>query len=319
MTYRLKESNFHNNNTTSGWWAKSNLVEVTDNPFPQEWDTRYTPEGFHWFVANSDRKYQQPLIEKYSENETVIDLGAGCGYAGINAFKHGAKFVYFVEYDPQASVMLKRALEKLGFSQDQYQVINKDIEKLTVEDFIGPVPKVVYSEFYGPCIFDEGFGPYTNHLDTLFPNLYYAPECQAMEVRSWDTDYSVPPWPYKRPELIESFKVKYANSIWNTRSLPDYDPMPTPTPPYTTHGMFYYNANTKKVIDSVTVVTTTPEQMIGFFPIQYGCHHNYYFENDPRIGWWVEEPGTYVVTMDIENALKGMPRIIYPGELSNGG
>ena len=310
MTYRLKESSF--------WGDKSNLVEVSDNPFPSEWDTRYTPEGFHWFVANSDRQYQHTLIKEYSRDKIVIDLGAGAGYAGINAFKHGAKFVYFVEYDPQASLMLERALEKIGFINEwQYQIINKDIEKLTIGDFAGPVPEVVYSEFYGPCIFDEGFGPYTKHLDTLFPDLYYAPECQAMEVRTWDTDYSVPPWPYKRPELIESFKVKYANSIWNSQAMPDYDLMPTPKP-HTTHGMFYYNANTKELIDNVTVVTTTPEQMIGFFPIEYGCHHKYSFEDMPRIGWWVEEPGTYVVTMDVTNALSDMPRIIYPGESSNG-
>ena len=319
MTYRLKESNFHNSTTASGRWARSDLVEVFDSPFPSEWDTRYTPEGFHWFVANSDRKQQHPLIEKYSKDKTVIDLGAGAGYAGINAFKHGAKFVYFVEYDPHSSLMLERALEKIGFiNKWQYQVINKDIEQLTVEDFTGPIPEVVYSEFYGPCIFDEGFGPYTKHLNNLFPNLYYAPEAQAMEVRTWDTDYSVPPWPYKRPELIESFKVKFTNSVWNSRALPDHDPMPTPKPPYTTHGMFYYNANTEELIDSVTVVTTTPEQMIGFFPIEYGCHDKYNFENEPRIGWWVEEPGTYVVTMDVANALEGMPRIIYPGELNNG-
>jgi hypothetical protein len=317
MTYRLKESNFHNGNQSSGWWNRSDLDEVSG--MPSEWDTRYNPEGFHWFVANSDRQYQHKLIKEYSRDKIVIDLGAGAGYAGINAFKHGAKFVYFVEYDPQASLMLERALEKIGFiNKWQYQVINKDIERLTIEDFAGPIPEVVYSEFYGPCIFDEGFGPYTKHLDTLFPDLYYAPECQAMDVRTWDTDYSVPPWPYKRPELIESFKVKYSNSVWNAQALPDYDPMPTPKP-HTTHGMFYYNANTKELIDSVTVVTTTPEQMIGFFPIEYGCHHDYFFENDPRIGWWVEEPGTYVVTMDVANALQGMPRIIYPGESSNGG
>ena len=58
--------------------------------------------------------------------------------------------------------------------------------------------------------------------------------------------------------------------------------------------------------------------MIGFFPIEFGCHHDYYWINRPRIGWWVNEPGTYVVTMDVANALNGMPRIIYPGELSNG-
>ena len=309
MTYRLRESSF---------WGDTRSVEGSDTPFPSEWNTRYIGEGFDFFVANNqNRKNQDALIEEYSKDKAVIDLGAGSGYAGINAFKHGAKFVYFVEYDPQASLILARALEKLGFSQEQYQVINKDIEQLTVEDFAGPVPEVVYSEFYGPCIFDEGFVPYTKHLDTLFPDLYYAPECQAMEVCTWDTDYSVPPWPYKRPELIESFKVRYANSIWSSQEMPDYDPMPAPKP-HTTHGMFYYNANTKELIDSVTVVTTTPGQMIGFFPIEYGCHHKYSFLEIPSIGWWVEEPGTYIVTMDVANSLTEMPRIIYPGEPSNG-
>ena len=314
MTYRLRESNFFKISDEN----RPDLAAQSDSPFPSEWDTRHNPEGFVLSIANAPRRHQDNLIEEYSKDKTVIDLGAGSGYAGINAFKHGAKFVYFVEYDPQAFLILDRALEKLGFSQEQYRVINKDIERLTVEDFTGPVPEVVYSEFYGPCIFDEGFVSYTRHLDKLFPNLYYAPEFQAMEVRTWDADYSVPPWPYKRPELLESFKVKFANSVWASQSMPKHDPMPEPTLPYTTHGMFYYNANTKKLTESVTVVTTKSEQMIGFFPIEFGCHHDYYWINRPRIGWWVNEPGTYVVTMDVANALNGMPRIIYPGELSNG-
>lgn len=318
MTYRLKESAFHR--------ADEDRPDLEEGPNffnPPEWDTRYVPEGFHYFVANGARNHQDPLIEEYSKDKTVIDLGAGSGFAGINAFKHGAKFVYFVEYDKHAVLILELALEKLGFTKEQYQVIHKDIETLNATDFTGPIPEVVYSELYGPCIFDEGFVTYTIHLDTLFPDLYYAPGCQAMEVRTWDADYSVPPWPHIRPELLESFKVRYANSVWNSQGLPEharellYDTMTIDN--QTTHGMFYYNANTKELTERVTVVTTKPEQMIGFFPIEYGCHHSHVFVNAPRIGWWAKEPGTYVVTMDVTNSLKDMPRIIYPGEKGNGG
>lgn len=317
MSYRLRQGFTKNN--CEGFYDPTLDQELV---LPENCDPKYEPEGYMHFILNiSQRGYQDKLIQAYSSDAVVIDLGAGSGYAGINALLQGAKYVYFVEGDEIAAAMLCKGLQKSDIDKNRYGVIYKDIEDLERSDFPGPTPQVVYSEFYGPTIFDEGWYPYTQHLDSLFPNLYYAPGFQSMEIASWDADYTVSPWPYNHPELLDQVKTKYNNFMWNKYRLATAHDEIGPVKPHTKtiHGKFIYDANTKQLTERCVVTITKPEQMLGVFPIQYGSHDVEHYDEIPTFGWWIEEPGTYTLTMDIKNACKQAPRIIYPGEIDNGG
>lgn len=177
-----------------------------------EWiNSAHIPEGMNLDMLNgcSDRleRLLKPALKRNSQDKVVIDLGAGTGVLGLYALANGAKFVYFVERDPQMFHILSNILST-KLPTDKFKLINNDIEKLSIEDFDCETPDVVVSEFYGPRLFDEGYVNYTKHLRSLLPDCYFIPETFEIEFYLEDIDYSQPIWP-DNSELVDHFKFMY--------------------------------------------------------------------------------------------------------------
>ena len=171
----------------------------------------HVPEGMNLDMLNNlpNRLEQllKPALQKHSKDNIVIDLGAGTGVLGLFALEFGAKFVYFVERDPQMFHILTNVLSK-KLPADKFKLINKDIEELSIDDFDCGTPDVVVSEFYGPRLFDEGYVNYTKHLRSFLPDCYFIPETFEVEFYLVDIDYSQPIWP-EDSALVDHFKFMY--------------------------------------------------------------------------------------------------------------
>lgn len=177
-----------------------------------EWmSSIHVPEGMNLDMLNGlpDRleRLLKPALKRNSQDKIIIDLGAGTGVLGLYALANGAKFVYFVERDPQMFHILSNVLHK-KLPADKFKLINKDIEDLTIDDFDCGTPDVVVSEFYGPRLFDEGYVNYTKHLRSFIPDCYFIPETFEVEFYLGDIDYTQPIWP-EDVDLVEHFKFMY--------------------------------------------------------------------------------------------------------------
>lgn len=291
MPYKLTES-FEKNS----WWFDSEL--------PDELFTHH-PEGFLPWIADTDSRKSEHRnkLRALAKGKVIIDLGCGAGWGGFTALAAGAKFCYFVDINPQTTMLITKALKMHPtLRKDQYQVITADIMMLTREQFHGPEPELVYSEFYGPLHFDEGFYEYTRHLDTLFPNLYYYPEHLSAQIEIWPNDFSKTPWP-RDPELLHSYKAYYANKPWmNTPEflgrdnlLHDHDIQNR-----VNVGTVFYNAVTKELCNTV-IFESPANHLVGikFTSIGHEDHFGAF-----RFGWWLEEAGTYEFFMDVEYSNK---------------
>lgn len=171
----------------------------------------HVPEGMNLDMLNGLpnrlETLLKPALKSNSRNNIIIDLGAGTGVLGLYAIQNGAKFVYFVERDPQMFHILSNVMSK-KLPAHKFKLINKDIEELSIDDFDCGTPDVVVSEFYGPRLFDEGYVNYTKHLRSFLPNCYFIPETFEVEFYLANIDYSQPIWPEDQ-DLIEHFKFMY--------------------------------------------------------------------------------------------------------------
>ena len=261
-----------------------------------EWmNSRYVPEGMNLDMLNtmSNRLEQllKPALQKQCKDSIVIDLGAGTGVLGLFALECGAKFVYFVERDPQMFYILENVISKKLLSS-QYKLINKDIEDLTVEDFDMGTPDITVSEFYGPRLFDEGYVNYTKHIRSLFPECYFIPETFKVDFYLNNIDYKQPIWP-KENDLIDHFKFMYkekgfAKYIDVRQNL--------------SVGSIEFNANTQTFDNSMefTFKGTKELLLIGVAYIEHDKLHQDY----TRFGWLLDESDTgkkFRVYYDIDN------------------
>jgi len=86
------------------------------------------------------------------EDKIIADLGAGTGILGIGCLLLGAKFVYFVEIDPEAVEVLKENLKNYNF--DNYDILNIDVKE--------------FKEKVDTVVMNPPFGVQREHADIPF-------------------------------------------------------------------------------------------------------------------------------------------------------
>jgi len=249
-----------------------------------EWmDSTSIPEGMNLDMLNtvSNRLEQllKPALQKQCKDSIVIDLGAGTGVLGLFALESGAKFVYFVERDPQMLHILENVISKKLLSS-QYKLINKDIEDLTVEDFDMGIPDITVSEFYGPRLFDEGYVNYTKHIRSLFPECYFIPETFKVDFYLNNIDYKQPIWPTDS-NLIDHFKFMYKEKGFAKHIV---------TQQNICVGSIEFNANTQTFNNNMefTFNGTRELLLIGTADIKHNTLHQSY----TKFGWLLDESDT---------------------------
>jgi hypothetical protein len=243
-------------------------------------DSMNIPEGMNLDMLNGlpmrlDTLLKPALKQKSSDN-IVIDLGAGTGVLGLYALANGAKFVYFVERDPQMFHILENVLHK-KIDPDKFKLINKDIEELSIDDFDCGIPNVVVSEFYGPRLFDEGYVNYTKHLRTFLPECYFIPESFEVDFYVSDIDYSQPIWPVDT-DLVEHFKFMYREKGFAKHI--EFSPTRCV-------GSIVFNANAQ-TFDNVLEFTydlSSEQLLIGKAIIKHDTLEQYY----TTLGWLMTE------------------------------
>ena len=86
------------------------------------------------------------VLYKYDliEDGCIADLFSGVGSLGLEAISRGAAFVAFVEKDPKVIAVLKKNIEKAGFS-DKSKIIKTDAFKIGAPvEFSQPKYSVVF-------------------------------------------------------------------------------------------------------------------------------------------------------------------------------
>jgi predicted RNA methylase len=249
-----------------------------------EWmNSTSIPEGMNLDMLNtvSNRLEQllKPALHKQCKDSIVIDLGAGTGVLGLFALECGAKFVYFVERDPQMFHILENVISKKLLSS-QYKLITKDIEDLTVEDFDMGTPNITVSEFYGPRLFDEGYVNYTKHMSSMFPKIQFIPETFRVDFYLNNINYKQSIWPTDS-NLIDHFKFMYkekgfAKYIRTIQNL--------------CVGSIEFNANTQTFNNNMefTFNGTKELLLIGVASIK----HNTLHQSHTTFGWLLDESDT---------------------------
>ena len=258
-------------------------------------NSEYVPEGMNLSMLNSmpHRLGQllQPALLRKCEDKIVIDLGAGTGTLGLFALTNGAKFVYFVEKDPQMFHILANVLPN-KLDSTKYKLINKDIEELSIDDFDCGTPDVVVSEFYGPRLFDEGYVNYTKHLRSFLPNCYFIPETFKVDFYLNNIDYTQPIWP-KDPNLTDHFKFMYKEKGFSKHIF---------THENVCLGTIEFNANTQTFKSSMefTFNGATELLLVGVAYVE----HDDLRQDFTRFGWMLDTADTgktFRISIDSEN------------------
>jgi len=253
------------------------------------------PEGMNLAMLNnmSNRLEQllKPALQKQSQDSIVIDLGAGTGVLGLFALHCGAKFVYFVERDPQMFHILSNVLPtKLDSSK--FKLINKDIEELSIDDFDCGTPNVVVSEFYGPRLFDEGYVNYTKHLRSFLPDCHFIPETFKVDFYLNNIDYKHDIWP-KDPDLIEHFKFMYKEKGFSKYIV---------THQNACLGTIEFNANTQTFKNSMEFTFNGKVELL-VVGVAY-VEHDDLRQDFTRFGWLLDKTDTgktFRIYVDSEN------------------
>jgi hypothetical protein len=212
-----------------------------------EWmNHAHNPEGMNIGMVNDDNRIRLLTVElqKEAKDKIVIDLGAGTGLLGMYALDFGAKFVYFVEADPQMYHILVNVLPK-KLNDGSYKIIHKDIETLTIDDFECGIPEIAVSEFYGPRLFDEGYVNYSKHVRTLFSDIRFIPETFKVDFYLTDVDLRDYIWP-RNKRLLDHYMFMYREKGFTSRNKFRYFDEDLV-------GTILFNANTQAFSNEVTV------------------------------------------------------------------
>ena len=258
-------------------------------------NSAYIPEGMNIGMVNAERRIHllTAALQHEAKDKIVIDMGAGTGILGMYALDFGAKFVYFVEADPQMYHVLLNVLPK-KLKNGSYKIIHKDIEILTADDFDCGDPELVVSEFYGPRLFDEGYVNYTKHVRTLFSDIRFIPEIFKVDFYLSDIDLRAPIWP-RNKRLLDHYMFMYKEKGFTTR--PEFSSSNDDLV-----GTIHFNANAQ-TFDNEVIVNHNVDKvqlLIGKAIVEHGQSKLVF----TTIGWVFgrEDSGkTYKVYFDEDN------------------
>ncbi len=93
------------------------------------------------------------------ENKVAADLGCGTGILGIGALLLGAKYVYFVDVDREALLVLKENLKRLNIDKARYNIQHKDILEFKPIKHFQKIDLIIQN---------PPFGTRNKHIDKLF-------------------------------------------------------------------------------------------------------------------------------------------------------
>ncbi len=96
----------------SGSYKGKNLVSGKDNSI------RPTTNKVKEFIFN--------VLDDFPRNKSVVDIFSGSGSLGLEALSRGAKTVVFVEKARSSIIILKRNVQALNISEDQYKIVQSD-------------------------------------------------------------------------------------------------------------------------------------------------------------------------------------------------
>lgn len=106
------------------------------------------------------------LAPKISEETRFLDLCAGTGAVGIEAFSRGAAFVTFIDRSRRACALIEENLDVLEIPEDRTEIVCIPAETFTGRDQNQPWDIAFYDPPYDtnytPVIFD--FGDRSHHL-----------------------------------------------------------------------------------------------------------------------------------------------------------
>jgi SAM-dependent methyltransferase len=249
-------------------------------------------EGMNLEMVNSENRIEtllKPSISSVSKDKIFIDMGCGTGILGMYALATGAKFVYFVEMNPYMFELLTKVIPT-KLNKNQFKLINKDIEHLTIEDFDCGIPDVAVSEFYGPTLFDEGYVNITKYVKSIFPKIYFIPEIFKIDFYLSNINYGDSSiWP-NDSELLDFYKINYSDNGFNVNIEFQGDYV----------GNIIFNANTQIFDNSVSFLFEhdNDKLLIGSKIIL----HNDLKQEFGNFGWFIDKENknkTFNISSDV--------------------
>lgn len=246
---------------------------------------RDIPEGLYLDMINDQTRLDasiKPAIKDLCKDRVVIDLGCGSGVLGLYALEHGAKFVYFVEQNPNMVKILKDVLPTL-IDNSKFEIIHSYCQNLRKEHFKRGTPELCVSELIGTQLFDEGYYQCTAPLKRMFKDLIFVPDTFHLDIYQCDVDYNSPIWPQHEKHLVEHYKNMYSRIGWThwfvgmDKEIDFLNPVKI--------GEIIYDANQGKFNNRVTKVIQPKEGVM--INIRSFVYSNGIKEYGPLFGWYV--------------------------------
>lgn len=128
-------------------------------------------------------------LKKYAADKIVLDVGSGTGIMAFYALKYGAKFVYAVERDANASEIANFVLSS-NFDTSRFKVLNADFWTDQMDTLINQPIDLFVSETVGPGLFDQGmFHTWSMLKNYASSKIISIPDTLSIDLYSWNQNF----------------------------------------------------------------------------------------------------------------------------------
>ena len=128
-------------------------------------------------------------LAKCAKDKVVWDVGSGTGLLSYYALKHGAKFLYAVERNPESAHITEEILKK-NFDTHRFEVINSEFcHNDSIREKINDSIDVLVSETVGYGLFDQELVYIWDYIKTITKNknIISIPDKLSCDLRVWDS------------------------------------------------------------------------------------------------------------------------------------